>query len=152
VIVTGPARGTAAGPVLALDLGDARIGVAVSDPDRRIAVPVGTVRTGAPDDLKAIAAIVRERGAALVVVGHPLSMSGDAGPRARQAEAFAEALAAFVGVPVALQDERLSTKEAERALRDAGATGRRRRRVVDRSAAVVILESFLAAGPSSPDE
>jgi len=133
------------GPVLALDLGDARIGVAVSDPDRRLAVPVGTVRTGAPDDLKAIASIVRERGVTLIVVGHPLHLSGAAGERAGHAQAFAEALRSFVGVPVVLHDERLSTKEAERALREAGVTGRARRRVVDRSAAVVILESYLAA-------
>jgi putative Holliday junction resolvase len=132
------------GPVLALDLGDARIGIALSDPDRRLAVPVGTIRTGAPDDLRTIAAIVRERGVALVVVGNPLLLSGQAGDRTRHAEAFAEALAPFVGVPVVLQDERLSTKQAERALRDAGARGVARRRAVDASAAVVILESFLA--------
>jgi putative pre-16S rRNA nuclease len=131
------------GPVLALDLGDARIGVALSDPGRRVAVPVGTVRTGAPDDLKAIASIVRERGVVLVVVGHPLLLSGDAGGRARQAESFADALRAFVGVPVVLQDERLSTTQAERALREAGVRGPARRRVVDTTAAVVILEAFL---------
>jgi putative holliday junction resolvase len=133
------------GPVLALDLGDARIGVAVSDPDRRLAVPVGTIRTGAPDDLKAVAALVRERGATLVVVGHPLLLSGRRGDRAARAEAFAEALGSFVGVPVRLQDERLSTKEAERALREAGVSGLARRRAVDGSAAVVILESYLAS-------
>jgi putative transcription antitermination factor YqgF len=131
------------GPVLALDLGDARIGVAISDPDRRLAVPVGTVRTGAPEDLKAIAAIVRERGVVLVVVGHPLRLSGEPGERARHAESFAGALGAFVGVPVVLHDERLSTKQAERSLGDAGITGRTRRRVVDTTAAVVILGSFL---------
>jgi putative Holliday junction resolvase len=139
-----------AGPVLALDLGDARIGVAVSDPDRRMAVPVGTIRTGAPEDLRAVAALVRERGVALVVIGHPLLLSGRAGARARHAESFAEALGAFVGVPVALQDERLSTVEADRALRDAGATGRERRRAVDAGAAVVILEAYLAGHPGAP--
>lgn len=136
------------GPVLAVDLGDARIGIAVSDPDRRMAVPVGTVRTGAPDDLKAIAAIVRDRGVKLVVVGHPLLLNGDIGDRARHAEAFAGAIASFVGVPVVLHDERLSTTQAERELRDAGVRGIERRRAVDASAAVVILESFLAAGRS----
>jgi putative Holliday junction resolvase len=133
------------GPVLALDLGDARIGVAISDPERRIAVPVGTIRTGAPEDLKAVASLVRERSVTLIVVGHPLHMSGRAGERAVHAESFADALRSFAGVPVVLHDERLSTKEAERALRDAGVTGPARRRVVDRSAAVVILESYLAA-------
>jgi putative holliday junction resolvase len=133
------------GPVLALDLGDARIGVAISDPERRLAVPVGTVRTGAPDDLKAVGSLVAERGVTLVVVGHPVHLSGAVGARASHAESFAEALRSFVGVPVVLHDERLSTREAERALRDAGVTGPARRRVVDRSAAVVILESYLAA-------
>jgi len=133
------------GPVLGLDLGDARIGVAVSDDDRRLAVPVGTVRTGAPADLRAIAALVSERGATLVVVGHPLLLSGDAGERAHHAERFAEALRSFLRVPVVLQDERLSTVQADRSLREAGASGRERKRAVDRSAAAVILQSFLDA-------
>jgi putative Holliday junction resolvase len=72
-------------------------------------------------------------------------MSGASGPRAQQAEAFAEALRAIVGVPVELQDERLSTAEAERSLREAGMSGRRRRQVVDESAATVILGSWLDA-------
>ena len=136
---------SATGSVLALDLGDARIGVAISDDARRLAVPVGTVRTGAPDDVKAIAAMVREREVTLVVVGHPLLLSGEAGDRAHLAERFAEALGGFLDVPVVLHDERLSTVEAERALRDAGTTGRDRRRSVDASAAAVILQSFLDA-------
>ena len=130
--------------MLALDIGDARIGVAVSDPDRRVAVPVGTIRTGAPDDLKAVRALVERHGATTIVVGLPLSMSGRPGTRAAHAEAFADALRAFIpAVAVVTHDERLSTVEAERALRDAGAPGRRRRRVVDRSAAAVILQSYL---------
>ncbi len=128
---------------MALDLGDARIGVAISDDRRRMAVPLGTIRTGAPQDLKAIAAMVRDNDVTLVVVGHPLSMSGHAGPRARSAEEFAGALRSFLDVPVVLHDERLSTVEAERALRAAGAGGRDRRRIVDRQAATVILQSYL---------
>lgn len=129
--------------MLGLDLGDARIGVAISDPDRRVAVPIGTIRTGAPADLKAVAQLVAENDVTLVVVGHPLSLSGEAGSRARHAEEFASGLRAFLRVPVVLHDERLSTVEAERALRAAGAPGRRRRAVVDRSAATVILQSYL---------
>ncbi len=131
------------GRVLGLDLGDVRIGVAISDPDRRLAVPLGTVHTGAPADLKAIAKLVREHEVALVIVGHPLRMSGERGTRAAHADEFAGALRSFLPVPVELQDERLSTVEAERALRDAGATGRERRRAVDRSAATVILQAYL---------
>jgi putative holliday junction resolvase len=133
------------GRVLGLDLGDARIGVAISDPDRRLAVPLGTVHTGAPADLKAIAKLVGENGVELVVVGLPLRLSGAAGESARKAEEFTGALRSVLPVPVVLHDERLSTVEAERALRDAGMSGRRRRRSVDRSAATVILQSYLDA-------
>jgi putative Holliday junction resolvase len=133
------------GRVLGLDLGDARIGVAISDDRRRIAVPLGTVRTGAPADVRAIADLVRGHDVTLVVIGHPLHLSGDAGARAHHAERFAEALDAFLDVPVLLQDERLSSVEADRALREAGASGRERRRTVDRSAATVILQAWLDA-------
>jgi putative holliday junction resolvase len=133
------------GRVLGLDLGDARIGVAISDDRRRIAVPLGTVRTGAPADVKAIADLVHGHDVTLVVIGHPLHLSGEAGERAHHAERFAEALDAFLDVPVLLQDERLSSVEADRALREAGASGRERRRAVDRSAATVILQAWLDA-------
>jgi putative holliday junction resolvase len=84
----------------------------------------------------------------LVVVGHPLNMSGDAGERAHHAERFAAALGGFLHIPVVLHDERLSSVEADRALRAAGAGGRERRRSVDRSAATVILQSWLDANRS----
>jgi putative pre-16S rRNA nuclease len=131
------------GRVLGLDLGDARIGVAISDAARRMAVPLGTVRTGAPADVRAIADIIREHGVTLVVVGHPLLLSGEAGERAHHAERFAGAIEKALGVPVRLQDERLSTVEAERALRESGTSGRDRRGTIDRSAATVILQAWL---------
>jgi putative holliday junction resolvase len=133
-----------AGVVLGLDLGDARIGVAVSDPDGRVAVPIGTVHVGQPPgELKAIAALVDEHGASLVVLGHPRSMGGAAGARAALAESFADALRAILDVPVELQDERLSTVEAERRLAAAGTRGREARERVDASAAAVILQAWL---------
>jgi putative Holliday junction resolvase len=138
---------SATGRVLGLDLGDVRIGVAISDPGRRLAVPMGTVRAGAPADLKAVARLVEENDVTLVVVGHPLLLSGETGVRARHTGEFANALRQFLHVPVVLHDERLSTAEANRALRDAGASGRERRRVVDRSAATVILQSYLDSLP-----
>ena len=131
------------GRVLGLDVGDARIGVAISDDARRMAVPLGTVRTGAPADVRAIAALIREHGVTLVVVGHPLLLSGEAGERAHHAERLAAAIREALDVPVQLQDERLSTVEAERALRQSGASGRDRRRTIDRSAATVILQAWL---------
>ena len=133
------------GRVLGLDLGDASIGVAISDPERRLAVPLGTVRTGAPEDLRAIAALVADHGVTLVVVGHPLLLSGEPGERAHHAERFADALRAALGIDVVLQDERLSTREAERALRAAGQDGRAVRRASDRAAATVILQAWLDA-------
>ncbi|MGZ5350940.1 MAG: Holliday junction resolvase RuvX [Actinomycetota bacterium] len=137
---------TGTGRVLGLDLGDARIGVAISDPERRLAVPVGTIHVGQPPgELKAVAALAAEHHATLLVIGLPRSMSGDEGPRAALAREFGAALEAAVRVSIEFQDERLSTVEAERALREAGVTGRERRRVVDRSAATVILQAWLDA-------
>ena len=136
---------TRPGRVLGLDLGDARIGVAISDDDRRLAVPLGTIHTGAPADVKAIAKLVKDHDASAVVIGLPLSMSGERGSEALKAESFAGALRSFLDVPVELHDERLSTVEAERALRRAGVDARGRRKVVDRSAATVILQAWLDA-------
>jgi putative holliday junction resolvase len=139
---------TASGRVLGLDLGDVRIGVAISDPERRLAVPLGTVHVGRPPgELKAIASIVGENDVTLVVVGDPRSLSGARGTRSHHAAEFAAALAGFLPVPVELQDERLSSVEAERALRTAGARGRAVRDRVDRSAATVILQAWLDARP-----
>ncbi|MGZ8571495.1 MAG: Holliday junction resolvase RuvX [Actinomycetota bacterium] len=132
------------GRVLGLDLGDARIGVAISDPDRRVAVPTGTIHVGRPPgELKAIAALVTEQGVTLVVVGHPRSLDGSRGPRAQQAEAFVDALRMAVTVPVELQDERLTTVQAERDLREAGVKGREQRNAVDAAAASLILQAWL---------
>ena len=133
----------APGRVLALDLGQVRIGVAISDPARRVAVPLGTVRTGPPDDLRAIGSLVRQHGVTQVVVGLPLRMSGKRGEAAVLAEGFAAVLREALGVSVDMQDERLSTVEAERGLARAGTRGRARRRVVDQSAAALILQSYL---------
>ncbi len=134
------------GRVLGLDLGDARIGVAISDPDRRIAVASGTIHVGRPPgELKAVAAMAAENDVVMIVVGHPRSMSGEAGSQAVKAEAFAEALRAVLQVPVVLQDERLSTVEAERSLQTAGVKSRDRRAVVDATAAAIILQAWLDA-------
>jgi putative holliday junction resolvase len=130
--------------VLALDLGGARIGVAVSDPSRTVALPAGTIRVaGPPQDLRAVAGLVREHQVTEVVVGHPLSMSGERGEAARRSEEFADGLRLVLDVPVHLQDERLTTVQADRDLRSAGVGGRERRRTVDQAAATLILRAFL---------
>ena len=131
------------GRILGLDLGQSRIGVAISDADRRVAVPLGTSRPGAPDDVKAIASMVQDHGVTAIVVGQPLSLSGRKGEAADHAEKFAQALRDFLKLPVHLQDERLTTVDAERQLARAGVRGRDRRRVVDQAAATVILQAFL---------
>jgi len=132
------------GRVIGLDLGEVRIGVAVSDPEGRMAVPAGTILVkGPPADLKSVAALVREHEAEAVVVGHPRSLSGKREAAAQHAEGFAEGLRMILDVPIHLQDERLSTVEAERDLRAAGVGGRDRRRLVDQAAATVILQSWL---------
>jgi putative Holliday junction resolvase len=140
------------GRVLALDLGEVRIGVAISDPDRAIALPAGTIKaSGGVEDLKSVARMVAETEAVEVVVGHPLSLSGERGPAAHKAEEFADGLRMILKVPVHLQDERLSTAEAERGLRAAGTGGRKRREVVDQAAASVFLEAYLAKTAGQPD-
>ena len=124
-------------------MGDARIGVAQSDPSGLIATPVETVRRGA-GDLARIAAITAEAEAVEVVVGLPRSLSGGEGPAAARVREFARAIAeAVTPVPVRLCDERLSTVTAESVLRERGKKGQKRRAVVDQAAAVVILQNAL---------
>jgi putative Holliday junction resolvase len=131
--------------VVGLDLGRRRIGVAVSDSEGRMAVPhVVIARSGdAEADRRAVVEAVAELGAGRVVVGLPLSLEGGVGPAARDAQAEAEALAEALDVPVELHDERLTTVVADRAMQAAGIGGRSRRRVIDSSAAAVILQSWL---------
>jgi putative Holliday junction resolvase len=128
---------------LGVDPGDARIGVASSDPSGILATPVETVQRG-EGDLARLAHLVEELGAVRVYVGLPRSMSGGEGPSAGKVRAFARDLAARLDpVPVRLCDERLSTVTAENQLRAQGRKGRKRRAVVDQAAAVVILQGAL---------
>ena len=131
--------------VLGIDLGRRRIGLAISDASERIALPAGTLESkGRAKDLAAIRALVSERGVRHVVVGLPLHMDGRAGPEAEAARAFAAALAAELALPVDVLDERWSTVEAERALRETGASRRRRPRgAADALAATLLLRTFL---------
>lgn len=128
---------------LGIDPGDARIGVASSDPSGILATPVETVARGA-GDLDRIAALVVELEAVRIYVGLPRSMSGGEGPSAGKVREFARELSRRVDpVPVMLCDERLSTVTAEGQLRAQGRKGKKRRAVVDQAAAVVILQGAL---------
>lgn len=132
-----------------VDVGDVRIGVAMSDPSGLVATPVETVARGA-GDLAAIKDVVDAHEAVEVVVGLPRSLSGGEGPAAVKVRAFAAQLASAVDpVPVRLCDERLSTVTAEAQLRGQGRKGRKRRAVVDQAAAVVILQNALDTERSS---
>lgn len=134
---------------MGIDVGEARIGVAQSDPSGLIATPVETVRRGA-GDLSRIASLAGELDAVEVVVGLPRSLSGREGPAAAKAREFARAIAGAVSpVPVRLCDERLSTVTAEAVLRGQGRKGQKRRAVVDQAAAVVILQNALDTERSS---
>jgi len=137
------------GTRLGVDLGDARIGIARSDPSGMLATPVETVRRG-PGDLARIRTLVVDCSAVEVVLGLPRSLSGGEGPAARKVREFAGGLAEAVApVPVRLCDERLSTVTAEAVLRGQGRKGQRRRAVVDQAAAVVILQNALDTERSS---
>ena len=135
------------GRVLGLDLGDARIGVAISDPERRLAVPVGTIHVGQPPGRaegrrRARRRARRDRSSSS---GFRCSMSGDRGAAGARTRGVRRRARGVVRVPIEFQDERLSTVEADARSVRRGVTGRERRRVVDRSAATVILQAWLDA-------
>jgi putative Holliday junction resolvase len=128
---------------LGVDVGTVRIGVAVSDPDGRVAVPLATVPRG-PGDVEALAALGEERGVAGYVVGLPRTLSGAEGPAAAASRRFADDLARRVApAPVVLVDERLTTAAATQALRGAGRSARQSRPVVDQVAATTLLQGAL---------
>lgn len=130
--------------VLGLDVGDRRIGVAVSDAMGMTAQPVLTlVRTNRRRDLRSLERVIRKHHCVAVVVGNPLYMSGDLSPQAVKAQAFARIVEEETGLPVHLWDERLTTTEAHRHLHAAGRPGSGHRQVIDQVAAVLILQGYL---------
>ena len=135
-----PPRGT----LIGLDLGTKTIGVAASDPDRRIATAVETVaRTSFGKDAERLRALAAERNAAGFVLGLPVNMDGSEGPRAQSTRAFARNLAKLTELPIALWDERLSTAAAERTLIAADVSRAKRAAVIDQHAAMFILQGAL---------
>jgi putative Holliday junction resolvase len=135
-----PARGA----LLGLDLGTKTIGVAASDPDRRLATAVETVaRKAFQADAARLLALARERNAIGFVLGLPRNMDGSEGPRAQSTRAFARNLARLTDLPIALWDERLSTAAVERELIAADVSREKRAAVIDQHAAVFILQGAL---------
>lgn len=126
------------GRIIGLDVGERRIGVAISTPEGGLAVPLRILdRQKEPDDLAAIFAIATSEQADSFVVGYPLSLDGTAGRQARQIEGFARRLRKLADIPVELWDERLTSVQAERS------PARRRRGPVDDIAAAIILQGYL---------
>jgi putative holliday junction resolvase len=135
-----PARGA----LIGLDLGTKTIGVAASDPDRRLATPIETVaRKRFGDDAERLLTLAGERCAVGFVLGLPINMDGSEGPRAQATRAFARNLAKLTELPIALWDERLSTAAVERALIDADVSRSKRKAVIDQHAAAYILQGAL---------
>lgn len=131
--------------IAALDVGEARIGVAVSDELGITAQGIGVVRrVGGRRDLEALGALLAPYTPERLVVGLPLKMDGSEGLQVTKVRAFAERVAAHLGLPLEYWDERLTTVAAERALLEADVSRRRRRELVDKVAASLILQGYLA--------
>ena len=131
-------------PVIGLDLGSKTIGVAISDITLKIASPIETIaRKKFTEDARRLLAIAEERRAGLFVLGLPLNMDGSEGPRAQSTRAFARNLGKLTPLPIVFWDERLTTAAVQRMLIDADTSRARRAEIVDKLAAVYILQSAL---------
>jgi len=143
--VPGRGRQMRSGRRVGVDVGDVRIGVAVSDPDGMLATPLETVPAG-PEAVARLAAIVAEHEALECVVGLPISLSGREGPAAAKVRKFAGVLGeAIAPVPVRLVDERMSTMTADGLLHHTGRSAKDKRAIIDQAAATVILQTALDA-------
>ena len=132
------------GALVGLDLGTKTIGVAVSDPDRRLATGVETIKRKAfKADAARLLAIAGERNAVGFVLGLPINMDGSEGPRAQSTRAFARNFSNLTGLAIALWDERLSTAAVERELIGMDVSRARRAEVIDEHAAIFILQGAL---------
>jgi putative Holliday junction resolvase len=139
------------GPVLALDYGTRRIGIAVSDEAAQFAFPAGFLECSGPKrDLVALRELIAERSIRSVVVGLPVHMDGSCGEMALAAKKFANTIAEMTGLPVEMLDERWTTREAERALRESRSGRKQRRGAVDSAAATLLLRSYLERARNLP--
>lgn len=128
--------------IMGVDIGEKRIGIAVSDPLGITAQGVETYTRKGEDDARYIAQRARELGASLIVAGLPLNMNGSEGPSAKMVREFMDEVSSF-GIPAEFVDERLTTVSAERILIEADVSRKKRRQVVDKIAAVYILRTYL---------
>lgn len=139
--------------ILGLDFGERRLGFAVSDADEVLATPLCVAHCrNRQEALREVERLCRETGATKLVVGLPIQMNGSRGTQAENVLAFVEELASRLPVPIETWDERLTTRTAESVLIEAGASRRRRKEVVDKLAAQIMLQNYLDAKASSlPD-
>jgi putative Holliday junction resolvase len=137
--------------VLGIDPGERRIGIAISDPAGRVAVPVSVYAQQGKETARVLSALARREEARLIVVGLALSLDGTHGPQAQRAERFGRALQAASGIPVVFWDERFSTREAGRLLLEAGVPRRRRKSSLDATSAAIILQDYLDCHESARD-
>jgi putative Holliday junction resolvase len=143
-LIEAAAHFAARGPLIGLDLGSKTIGVAVSDPDRKLAAGVSTIaRTNFTADARQLLALASERAVTGFVLGLPVNMNGSEGPRAQSTRAFARNFAKLTELPIALWDERLSTAAVERGLIEADMSRKKRAAVIDQHAAAFILQGAL---------
>lgn len=139
--------------ILAVDLGDARTGLAVCDPSELLASPLEVISEWNPDRLlEKIQEQVERQGAQQVVVGNPINLDGSVGSRAEKCQALAQRLCDLLSVPVRLWDERSTTVSAIGYLNQTDVRGKKRKAVVDAVAAVIILENYLAYRRNHPQE
>jgi putative Holliday junction resolvase len=139
------------GPILGVDLGEKRIGLAISDLARSIAFPAGFVASrGREQDLTALQEVAAERGVARIVVGLPIHLDGRPSPGSEAARRFADALGERTGLPVDLLDERWTSRAAERSLSESKGGRKRRREAVDSVAATLLLRTYLESRRSDP--
>jgi putative holliday junction resolvase len=132
------------GRVLGLDVGDRRIGLALSDSGGILASPLTIIEhTTELHDIEAILKISQERGAERIIVGLPRLMNGDIGPQAQKVQAFAEAIRAHAQIPIEYRDERLTTVTAQRLKQETGSRKKNRNIRYDAMAAAVILQDYL---------
>lgn len=133
--------------LLGVDFGTVRVGLAVTDADRRIASPLATyTRRGTEKDREFFLQMVEQEEVGALVVGLPVHLSGHEGQKAQEARRFAQWLGQVTSLPVYFADERFSTVEAEQFLLDAKLTSKRRKARRDRVAAQILLQSYLDAG------
>lgn len=130
--------------ILGVDFGDARTGLALSDPSGFLASGIGCIKsTGFLKTAEEVVKIAKEKDVCLIVLGHPINMNGTLGPRSEKAQAFAKHLKEISGIEVLLFDERLSTANAHTMLNITNTRGQKRKNIIDEMSACLILQSYL---------